>query len=292
MELDKMKMLNLELETFDIHHSIYNFYENTINCIFSDDNSDNIVFRIKLTDPNIEDAITELKALEYNIMETIVIKGIQGIKKVSPRKNEYLEFNKEKGVFNEEKTVEWILDTDGTNLIDILSNPMVDATRTLSNDINEIYQIFGIEAARESLLNEINEVLNDSTSVNYRHIALLVDTMTSKGYMLSIDRHGINRSDIGPLAKCSFEETSDMLIKAGIFSEYDKVNGVSANIMMGQIPPCGTGDTQILIDEEKLFNMEEYENESDNEDVDEDLINDECIMENLNFTHALNIEDL
>lgn len=292
MELDKMKMLNLELETFDIHHSIYNFYENTINCIFSDDNSDNIVFRIKLNDPNIEDAITELKALEYNIMETIVIKGIPGIKKVSPRKNEFLEFNKEKGVFNEEKTIEWILDTDGTNLLDILSNPMVDATRTISNDINEIYQIFGIEAARESLLNEINEVLNDSTSVNYRHIALLVDTMTSKGYMLSIDRHGINRSDIGPLAKCSFEETSDMLIKAGIFSEYDKVNGVSANIMMGQIPPCGTGDTQILIDEEKLFNMEEYDEESDNEEVDEDLINEECIMESLNFTHALNIEEL
>jgi DNA-directed RNA polymerase II subunit RPB1 len=296
MELDKMKMLNLELQTFDIHHSIYNFYEDTISCVFSDDNSDNIVFRIKLNDPNIEDAITELKALEYNIMQTIVIKGIQGIKKVSPRKNDFLEFNKETGVFNKEKTIEWILDTDGTNLLDILSNPMVDATRTLSNDVNEIYNIFGIEAARECLLNEINEVLNDSTSVNYRHIALLVDTMTSKGYMLSIDRHGINRSDIGPLAKCSFEETSDMLIKAGIFSEYDKVNGVSANIMMGQIPPCGTGDTQILVDEEKLLAMEEYtDDEEDDYGVkftNNELINDECILDNMQFTHSLNIEEL
>jgi len=69
---------------------------------------------------------------------------------------------------------------------------------------------------------------------------------------LSIDRHGINRSEIGPLAKCSFEETSDILIKAGVFGELDKITGVSANIMLGQISKSGTGDTKILLDESKL----------------------------------------
>jgi hypothetical protein len=67
---------------------------------------------------------------------------------------------------------------------------------------------------------------------------------------MSIDRHGINRGDVGPLAKSSFEETTDMLNNAGVFSDYDKINGVSANIMLGQLPPCGTGDSEILLDEE------------------------------------------
>ena len=117
-----------------------------------------------------------------------------------------------------------------------------------------------------------------SEGVNYRHISLLVDTMTNKGALLSIDRHGINRSDIGPFAKCSFEETSDMLIKAGLFGEYDKINGVSANIMLGQIPPCGTGDTVILIDEEKLMNVEEID-----QDMYSDIDGGMCNEENLSF---------
>ena len=291
MEFDKMKMLNFELQTSDIHHSIYNFYGDAVKCMFSDDNADKIIFRIRLKPDNIEDGITELKALEHNLMRTVIIKGVYGIKKVSARKDEFIQYNKTTGMFNKDKTCEWVLDTDGTNLIDVLANPMIDNTRTLSNDINEIYQLFGIEAARDCLLREINEVLNDSTSVNYRHIALLVDTMTSKGYMLSIDRHGINRSDIGPLAKCSFEETSDMLIKAGIFSEFDKINGVSANIMLGQIPPCGTGDSEILIDDSKL---EEYDDDED-EPIDAVIIDDDiddmelhCNLDNLEFEYNLN----
>jgi DNA-directed RNA polymerase II subunit RPB1 len=288
LEMDKDKMLNLDIQTIDISHCIHNFYEDTVDCIFSDDNADDIIFRIKLNEKDAtEDAITELKALEFNILETIIVKGIIGIKKVNCRTSEYLKYDKEVGEFVEFK--EWMLDTDGTNLIDILAHPMVDERRTVSNDINEIYQLFGIEAARECLLNEVNEVLNDSTSVNYRHIALLVDTMTSKGYMLSIDRHGINRSDIGPLAKCSFEETSDMLIKAGIFSEYDKVNGVSANIMMGQIPPCGTGDSKILIDEEKILEMYDDDDDTDDDeqqhlyDDERDNFEEYCVLQNLEF---------
>ena len=299
LELEKSKLLDRELTTIDISHTIFNFYEDgLLDCTFSDDNSDNIIFRITLKGDAtsskdqtiIEDSVTELKALEHNLLETNIIKGISGIKKVSKRKDEYIKYNPELGMFDKEKTLEWILDTDGTNLIDILGYSMVDATRTISNDINEIYQIFGIEAARECLLNEINDVLNDGgTSVNYRHIALLVDTMTSKGYMLSIDRHGINRSDIGPLAKCSFEETSDMLIKAGLFSEYDKVNGVSANIMMGQIPPCGTGDSQLIMDYSMLKDIEESEEEYDENEDDYEMIEDECILDNLEFKHRFEL---
>ena len=70
---------------------------------------------------------------------------------------------------------------------------------------------------------------------------------------MSIDRHGINKSDRGPLAKCSFEETPDIIAKAAIFGELDKVKSVSANIMLGQEVPIGTGAVDILFDEEKYF---------------------------------------
>ena len=82
--------------------------------------------------------------------------------------------------------------------------------------------------------------------------------MTNKGILTAINRQGINRGDIGPLAKCSFEDTTDQLLKAGIFGEKDKLNGVSSNIMMGQTIKAGTGMCDILLDEQKL--IEEMQN--------------------------------
>jgi len=294
LELDKQKLADFGLDVVEINHAIFKFYENTIQCNYSDEHEGKIIFRVSFHEHKSEDTITDLKALEHNLLETIVVKGVSGIKKVSPRKFEECKYNDDTGSFGKDKLYEWILDADGTNLIEILGKVMVDSRRTISNDVNEIYQTLGVEAAREMLLNEIKEVLNDSGAVNYRHIALLVDTMTSKGYLLSIDRHGINRSDIGPLAKSSFEETSDMLIKAGIFSEFDKVNGVSANIMMGQIPPCGTGDTEILLDDSKLLQYldENDDDKSDDEENNvEDEDEDECTLENLSFQHEFDVTE-
>ena len=104
------------------------------------------------------------------------------------------------------------------------------------------------------LFEEINSVFSMSSAyVNARHINLLVDIMTNKGSLMPMDRHGINKSDRGPLAKCSFEETPDIIAKAAIFGELDKVRSVSANIMLGQEVPIGTGAVDILFDEEKYF---------------------------------------
>jgi DNA-directed RNA polymerase beta' subunit len=76
--------------------------------------------------------------------------------------------------------------------------------------------------------------------------------MTNKGYIMPIDRHGINRGNAGPLAKSSFEETIDQLLNAGVYGKIDNMDGVSANIMMGQIAPAGTGFPQILLDEKMM----------------------------------------
>ena len=286
IEVNREKLLEEGINMITLYNILQEYYEDTICCMFSDDNSSNLIFRIKLIeDPNQDedrDYITELKALEKNIMDNVLIKGIKNINKSMMNKQQYQLYNDESMQF--ENTFEWVLDTSGTNLVEIMCHPKVDFTKTVSNDINEIYELLGIEAAREALYHELSSVIGDAELyVNYRHIALLVDTMTNRGYLLSIDRHGINRVDVGPLAKCSFEETTDMLIKAGIFSEVDKITGVSANIMLGQIPPCGTGDTQILIDEHKLLNnLEVVDEEEHEEDIDPDVA-DVCTLDNLSF---------
>ena len=307
-EFNKTKMADLGITMLDINKILYNYYRNLLTCKYSDDNANKAIARIRINEDT-DDMITELKALEQSIIDNITIKGIQGINKVMMRqekiyrlsseeiettvKKEDLEivnkfktdehsktYNKEYKKFVSETEI--TLDTAGTNLLDILSYKDVDATRTFSNDIYEIYRVLGIEAARESLIYEINEVLK-SEGVNHRHISLLVDCMTNRGHLLSIDRHGINRSDIGPLAKSSFEETSDMLIKGGIFSECDKMNGVSGSIMVGAIPPAGTGDVNIIMDEQILSNIEEEEELEEIDDEERERREKYCSAENLGF---------
>ena len=203
--------------------------------------------------------MNNIKALAKSIRESVLIKGIDGIRSVSMYKNQnnYVYENDSYSMKEE-----WVLDTHGVNLIEVLVYPGVDPTRTISNDIYEVYNTFGIEAAKQLLLKEIREVIDSGGSyVNFRHLELLVDTMTYRGYLMSIDRFGINRGNIGPLAKCSFEEATDQLFNASIFGEVDKLNGVSSNIMMGKIPPCGTGMTDVLLDETKLYDIDAEEEE-------------------------------
>jgi hypothetical protein len=101
--------------------------------------------------------------------------------------------------------------------------------------------------------------------------------------------------DIGPLAKCSFEEVTDMLVKAGIFSEVDKITGVSANVMLGQIPPYGTGDTDVMIDEKKLVELSAMLGADEEEDtidpylvsVGQNTIDEVCDVGNIGFDFTL-----
>lgn len=257
MKLNKDMMYRIGLTMLDVYIKIHSVYSNLVDCTFSDDNAGELIFRVRMTEQAMKDidstdAVAALKAVEHNLIHNVLLKGIKGIKKVSMHPRNTTRYNADQMTF--EKVSEWVLDTDGTNLQEIFANPNVDKYRTRSNDVWEIYHTLGIEAARNALYYEIMDVIGDG-ALNYRHVSLLLDTMTNRGQLMSIDRHGINRGDVGPLAKSSFEETTDMLINASIFSEYDKINGVSANIMLGQLPPCGTGDSEIILDEEKYIKL-------------------------------------
>jgi DNA-directed RNA polymerase subunit A" len=260
MECDCEKLLNFGLDMITLRHALYNFYNDKISVMFSDDNAKKLVLRIRINrdedETQSDDILTDLKALEHNIIENVPIKGVKSINRVAleERNNGQL-YNPLIKAFEDSK--EWVVYTEGSNLRDVLALSFIDATRSISNDVNEVYDVLGVEAARQALYNEIIEVLDSAGHVNYRHVALLVDVMTNRGNILSVNRFGINRGDIGPLAKCSFEETTDKLLKAGIFAEYDKINGVSANVMLGQIPPCGTGDVGVVMDNVLMSQMAE-----------------------------------
>ena len=98
----------------------------------------------------------------------------------------------------------------------------------------------------------MNNVISfDGSYVNYRHLALLCDVMTAKGHLMAITRHGINRQETGTLARCSFEETVDILVEAATHAEMDPMKGVSEAIMLGQLARIGTGAFDLILDEEK-----------------------------------------
>lgn len=283
-ELNRDKLQEYKLDMITLHHVLSSFYDMAISCMFSDDNSKQLIMRVRLVtgsgddDKQVpsDDMLTDLKALEHNIIENVVIKGIKHIQRTALEEKKGQYYNPVSKVFEEKR--EWIIYTEGTNIRDVLTQSIVDAPRTVSNDVNEIYEVLGIEAARQSLFNELMDVI-DGNQVNFRHISLLVDTMTNRGNILSVNRHGINRGDIGPLAKCSFEETTDKLIKAGVFSEYDRINGVSANVMLGQIAPCGTGDVGVIMDDILVAQMQDTGKEIRNTFVVDNETADACAPE-------------
>ena len=114
--------------------------------------------------------------------------------------------------------------THGVNMMEVMACADVDFTRTTCNDLIEIFESLGIEAARSGMLNEIRSVLFfDGGYINYRHMSILVDVMTFRGALTAVSRHGINRGEQGPLLRASFEETVEVLNQASLFGEFEDI---------------------------------------------------------------------
>ena len=256
IELNREEMFNRNVSMQEIVTVIKNQFNNDVNVVYSDYNSDKLVMRIRLPDVQKRDKdtasqlddFTNLKKFQNKLLNSVVIRGVPGIKAVTFRNDtQYVE-----DVNGKYDTVkQYVLDTDGSNFIKVMNHPAVDGTRLYSTNVWDVYEVLGIEATRAILFNEINGLF-ESVGVNYRHLCLLCDVMTRFGKLMSIDRYGINKNDIGTLAKASFEETEKILLKAALFGEVDPVTGVSANIMMGQPIRGGTAFSQILLDDMML----------------------------------------
>jgi DNA-directed RNA polymerase beta' subunit len=283
MEMNAEAMLEKNITMDDINFTLKNGYGNDIYCIFSDYNSDNLVFRIRManiTSPqskfksNIDpldqyDQIYKLKNFQEQLLNNTIIRGVKKINKVILRKIKD-NVTEQSGTFKKKEI--WVIDTIGTNLLDILALDYIDNMRTFSNDIMEIYNVLGIEAARQTIYNELAEVLEfDGNYINYHHMALLCDRMTYSSKLISIFRHGINNDNIGPIAKASFEETPEMFLKAAKHGELDIMRGISANLMVGQEGIFGTNSFQVLLNMEEMKNLTGTEYKKD--DFEEDIMN-------------------
>lgn len=204
-----------------------------------------------------------LKVIERNLLNKVAVRGIAGVRKVYIRKAAKTYFDASTGQLvqskedeneSDERKMEFCLDTDGVSLLEVMNRPEVDFRRTTSNHIVDIFHVLGIEACRQSLLQELRNVISfDGAYVNYRHLAMMVDTMTYRGHLMAISRHGINRIGTGPLMRCSFEETVEILVEAAAHGLTDNLNGVSENVMLGNLAPLGTGAFQLRLDEQLLL---------------------------------------
>jgi len=261
LELDRQRMFDKNITMDDILFVLRRRFDEDINAVYSDFNSQKLVMRIRLptekatkTDPGSLDDLTNYKKFQSKLLNAVIIRGVPGIKAVTFRKgSERFVFDAAEGKYKPKE--EYILDTDGSNFQEVINHPAVDATRVFSTHCYDIYAQLGVEATRQILFNEI-QTLFEEGQINYRHLGLLVDVMTRAGRMMSVDRYGINKNDIGPLAKASFEETEGILLKAAVFGEIDPITGVSANIMTGQPIRGGTAFSDILMDEAALLRLQ------------------------------------
>jgi DNA-directed RNA polymerase subunit A" len=169
--------------------------------------------------------LKDLKKIKNKVEESR-IKGLKGIEQV---------------VVNQEDD-EWRLQTAGTSLRKTLKIEEVDENRTISNDLFEILSVLGIEALRQSIINEVNETLEaQGIGVDDRHIMLLADMMTKEGDLNGTTRYGIMGNKESLLARSVFEETKKHLRQGSLRGETDDLEGVIENILVGQPIPVGTG---------------------------------------------------
>jgi len=169
-------------------------------------------------------------------VSSVYVKGVPGVRRVLVT----------------EEHGEWAVRTDGSDMSKALVVSGVDPSRTTTNHVHEISTTFGIEAARNALINEALGVLEEQgLDVDVRHVMLVADMMTSTGEIQQIGRHGISGKKSSVLARAAFEITLPNIINAAVTGESDPLEGVTENVIVGQSIPIGTGLVELYMSAEK-----------------------------------------
>ncbi len=198
---------------------------------------------------------TEVKFHAKKILITPKINDVKNLRKM---KNKVLKMHVAgvKGIENVVVVKEgddWLIQTTGTNLKKILKLDFVDVARTKTNDIYQVFETLGIEAARNVILQESRDTLAEQgLDVDVRHLTLLADMMTFDGTIKDIGRYGVSGKKASVLARANFEETKKHLINASFTGETDSLEGIIENVLVGKLAPVGTGMIKLTIDLEKM----------------------------------------
>jgi DNA-directed RNA polymerase subunit A" len=226
-DVTKEASINLNEGSIEIEPSDMKRIGTMINVIKN--NIKDVVIRTKtkkiVVVPKAEIEIKELQKLKTKIM-ALNVGGIKGIANTVVR--------------NEENS--WIINTIGSNLEEVFKIKEVDENRTITNDIHEVSKVLGIEAARNLIIQEALETMqNQGLDIDTRHVMLVGDIMTVGGDVKSIGRYGVAGAQTSILARAAFEETIKHLVRASIRNEVDNFQGIFENVMIGQVIPSGTG---------------------------------------------------
>ena len=224
VKLDKEKMKSLGLTNSQVISSI----NNQLKGFNVKDDKDSIILKSRGKEESLNDVY---KAKEK--IKDIHIKGVKGINQVLPvRRGE-----------------EYIIVTSGSNLSEVLQLEGVDAYRTTTNNIFEIKEVLGIEAARQAVIDEVFKVIeNQGFNIDIRHIMLVADTMCISGDVKGITRYGVVSEKASALARASFETPIKHIINAALIGEVDNLNSVVENVMLNQPVPIGTGVPDLIMD--------------------------------------------
>ena len=307
MEFNQEIMLEKNITMDDIHFAINNSHGNDISCVYNDYNSNNLVFRIRMNSnvlnkskkqKNFQETLDQsdeiylLRNFQDNLLNNVVLRGIPGITNILPRKLQNMVVKEDDRYVRKDV---YVLDTTGSNLMDILAFDFIDNKRTYSNDIKEVFNVLGIEAARQILYNEFVEVMEFSdVYINYHHLSILCDRMTSNHNMVAIFRSGILNDNVGPISKSTFEVHTEVLLDASRHASVDYMRGVSASVMMGQIGNYGTGIFQVILDTDAMKDIDDIEvNKNKGEQEINNMFtgledqNDSCSKNNITINNTL-----
>ena len=274
IELDREKMMEKDITLLDIKSKFCDNWEKrytdikglgkeerelleriTQTSILSNSDNDKapvIHIRFDMTEFNFAILVSFIDVFVDNFK----LKGIANVGKISGINEEpVISFDNENQELKKEKQL--VIYTEGINLADLRYINGIDLNISVCNDIVTIYEMYGIDAARAALLKEFKAVfVGAGNTVNYAHLEILADLMTSSGQPISIDRHGLSKLDVDPLARASFEKTVEQLINASVFGEIDHMQNVSSRIMGGLVIKGGTGLCEIILNTELLEKSE------------------------------------
>lgn len=246
VKLNKKLMFKYRLTIEDIANKIEEEYDD-LKCVFSPPSIAQLdifvdVKNIKFTEKQLlfvtEENSNEIYLDEcvQPILEKMNICGIPGILAIYYTRTET-------------DPIEWFIETDGSNFRKLLGHPLFDMPRIQSNNVWDIYESLGIEAARQFLIDEFMQLME---GINICHVKLLVDKMTFCGNISSITRYTLRKDESGPMCRASFEESMDHYVKSSFNCEIEKTRGVSASIICGKRANIGTGFMDLKVDMNKL----------------------------------------
>ena len=216
LDLTEMKRLNIDPKSLEVKIKLRN--------VKIDVSGNEMVASYKKPD------IKDIFKLKHRLFETYLA-GIKGVTQT---------------VINKESD-EWIINTLGSNLKKVLKIPGVDINRTVSNNIFEVQEVFGAEAARNSIIKQAMYTIEEQgLGIDVRYLMLLADLMTADGEIKAVGRYGIAGQKVSVLARAAFEETRKHLTRAAVRGETDLFKGVIENIMVNQVIPVGTGSYDLV----------------------------------------------